>query len=877
VRNLFLLVVFGIFFQSNVVSASANQCAKLFTEVVASSNQKAPKDTSYVEDLNSNIDLVPEIQFARSNTDLKSPVPVSAKINAFRARLLPYLKNPVLREPIIRSFEAALRIRSKILAKKLIQSDRYAQYDVVIVGAGIHGVIALNRILAKNPNLKVLIIEESDTAASTFRYAKEAFSINSSNRASGKGSKPLPGEGNINELPGLPIQLSDLTNVKYPSANDLGIAINAGLYAAVREYPNVDVLFNSSVKNLLESAKDQRFSESLEVSVGSKKSQIVRIDAQRVFVTTGLGRPGLPDNLRLGVAAEPSLLKSIDGAVPKVITFEDIMRAIGSSNNPLAMFAGKKIAVVGSGDSANVFIEFLLGYAPREGYASSTSQNGRPSKIIWIGQSKTTCGEFIAKIRSRYQQISTGFRSSSKNVEELIEAVPPKLDTVVLDQTTGQVKLKIDRTDLSLSYRGSEDNLIADMVIVTTGFDQSLRGLLKMVTQGQSTKFGSDADFFNSDLVETLTATTSVSEQKTRVARRLKNREIYVLGTAAGKLAADNELVGIIQNFVSIFNNAPRVLAGVDIANKDLQPRAQTAGTQAKISIPVGLVKFGNYRITEIQETRLMPTQTVSFLKSIINEALSQMAPIENTKINLAIRQMDNGDLLVRTNSTLAEEALVNLLTESREFFSIAATILNARPGQTIRIEANSFDGNFETSLTQLGLSPTRIEGLVDSENLTIVKNRQIRLRGLEPVDSVSVSEAQKILTVQRLSRAIDRYQTAEVIEILSDMSLNLNFKDANGNYIIHKLVKFSNVEIFKLALKNPTIDLNVKNSDGLAPIFLAVEGVYLKDILLLLAKDDRVKLNVKDNYGYSLKELIAYTRSRDRKLDKALKARGFK
>jgi len=327
-----------------------------------------------------------EAAMATSTGAEKYPIKITKEVARFRDRFLGFLKNPTVREPLTRSFEASLRMRSQLLEKSLNENSNLAQYDLIIVGSGVHGIIALHRALAQNPKLKVLVLDEGDTAGSTFRYGKEVFNINSSNRRSGEDTRPVPGEGNINELPGLPIQVSDLTAVKYPTANDLGTSIVAGLYAAVREYPQVDILFNARANQFLEKARDPQFNESVEVSTNSSQFQI---DSQKVILATGLGEPNLPKRVAESLERFPALKNSQNGKTPpRVLTFEDMIRTIASSNDPVSLFKDKKIGVVGKGDSANVFIEFLVGYAAREGYARSSAQDGIAEKIFGLAKTK---------------------------------------------------------------------------------------------------------------------------------------------------------------------------------------------------------------------------------------------------------------------------------------------------------------------------------------------------------------------------------------------------------------------------------------------------------------------------------------------------------
>src|SRR6185295_6521094 len=106
--------------------------------------------------------------------------------------------------------------------------------------------------------------------------------------------------------------------------------------------------------------------------------------------------------------------------------FEDVIRLLAQSEDPRKFFAGKTVAVVGTGDSANVFIEFLLGYASPTGYGFSDAQTEGPKSILWVGQSIQSCEDFIAQARSRYAQIGTGYRSSDPTATPVLKGNPSR-------------------------------------------------------------------------------------------------------------------------------------------------------------------------------------------------------------------------------------------------------------------------------------------------------------------------------------------------------------------------------------------------------------------------------------------------------------------
>lgn len=712
--------------------ASVSACRDLFYGANASTDQISKSDVVFAKKLQADPLQSAEAKAYATTQGSESPINLSSRIQKFRNKFLGFFKISTVREPLTKSFEAFLRMRSEISAKAIERNNSYGQYDLVIVGTGVHGIIALHQALKQNPNLKVLLVDEGDTAGATFRYGKDVYSINSSNRASGEDTRPLPGEGNINELPGLPIQVSDLTAVKYPSANDLGASLVSGLYAAVREYPNVEVLFNTKAYAFVDKPSDQSMTESLVVKNASS-AQDFRVDAQKVIVSTGLGDPILPPKVVESLKRKPALKESIKGKPPRVLTFEDMIRLIAESNDPMSFFKDKKVGIAGKGDSANVFIEFLLGYAPQAGYGRSSAQTGKPGKIFWIGQDKKTCEEFIADARSRYNAVSTGFKSSSANIEALIKPFKNKLADVE-ERGANKVDAELD---------GGEKISGLDYIVVATGFNQNVRELFQSVASGS--KASTDSAFFERDF-DTLEARTSVSPSPTKVGRKLKDREIYVLGTAANLFADENANkapVKIVQNFVGIFINAPRVVAAVKSLTNDLQPKANPSMLQKVAVDQAGTQQ--RFSITNIQETRYISNQTIPYLEATFKEALSVCHAHSSDKIVLNLSLSRDGNLEVASETKADVTALVSLLVESRDFFSQVKELLKLVPDQSLLFTANPSGSSYDLAKAQV--QTVRGQKQITNSNAIVKANRAIRLRGLELKENGSGPFVQKELS----------------------------------------------------------------------------------------------------------------------------------
>lgn len=671
-------------------------------------------------------------QELKASGQLKPVVKMSDRMAEFRRQYLPAVKaDKNFREAIVRAMESELRMQSSVLKQKLAEESRklgQIPYDAVILGTGVHGVLALQALMAERPNARVLVIENTDTAGSTFRYAGDVFNINSSNRSSGSGRKPLPGQGNINELPGLPIQVSDLSANKYPTAGDLGAALVIGLYSAAKAYPNVDVLLSSDVTAISTNRKEPG-----PVIVKAKfqngpqtRSTSIEIETERTIIATGLGKPSLPPGVESAIAEQPELTASAEPRkrLPAVMTFEDVIRLAAQSNNPRQFFAKKSVAVVGVGDSANVFIEFLLGYASPSGYGLSDAQTEGPKRIYWVGQKIETCEAYIAQSRSRYAQIGTGYRSSDPNTDPVLEAVPPKLRGL---RAGGRKAVELE---LEANF-GRSNTLDADLVVVATGFKGGLAGVLRGYFPGSSRK-DPDAKFLE-DNFNFLERPTSISKDPTRVARGDKpgrgKPRVLIVGPAAGQLPTQDELVGIIQNSVSIFNNAPRTVAAAQYAAGGIsQTNAAPKLESAAIAIVAG--SASSYAITELSETRTLGTASVAFLQGVLASLARGLTsdPRLGNVLELEF-SYDRGrdQILVRSPTGYNVRPVVVALAQSREFFNSMTEILRQNGegvGFTTRIQMQNGRAVAQSVTLEFGktapVGRTRVDEVIPNETVPI-------------------------------------------------------------------------------------------------------------------------------------------------------------
>jgi hypothetical protein len=725
-----------------VIFATQSFAAPICISAQAENSSAAIKrQTQFTNELKKDAATELEARIAKKSADPSLPVRMTKAMAEFRDYYLSYFKNLNLREALIRSFEGALRMRSQQLAKSIAKAGGKAQYDVVIVGAGVHGIIALHEVMAINPNLKVLIVDQGDTGGAVFRYGQEAFYINSSSRASGPDSKPLPGEGNINELPGLAIQVSDLTALKYPTANDLGTALVTGLYAAVQKYPGVEVLFNSEAKQVLSSKSESALSERLEVQSTETNSKF-RIDSQYTILASGLGVSKIPPKLLETLRKMPGLSKpSAKNKLPRVLSFEDLIRILGSSNDPMKFFKDKKIGIAGAGDSAYVLIEFLLGLAPREAYALSDAQTGRPVKIAWFNQKAEDCQSFIKDIRARYYQVSTGYRSSSPNFEALFSISPEKLvDVEAVGANKLQAVLENSKFDMDL-----------DAVVVATGFEQNLRQLFNEISSGRSLAEKEDVSFFQKAFNFVKGRISTSPGQETPVGWKMKDQNVLVTGTAAGQLAPAKANVGIVQNFVSIFNNAPRVVSlirqnldGIETVASGLKPQFEGSNPETRSSSVI---------VAGIGEARVIANKTQAYLQAMAVEAYQYNGLTKPMRLQIELMKDDR--ILVRDLSGGDVTGLVQSLTSTRDFFALSKEILNVSdqpslvmtlvPGKSAKLE----------------IKTPQAPRKMDFAAVPVVQNASLKLRGFANMkaerESAALPENQSVIQNSEAGNRVER------------------------------------------------------------------------------------------------------------------------
>ncbi|MEM8486456.1 MAG: hypothetical protein AAF564_12975 [Bacteroidota bacterium] len=249
------------------------------------------------------------------------------------------------------------------------QPDLGVDYDVILVGAGIHAAIFLYTLRKKNPTLRVLIVEKSGAICATFFRLGDALVLN---------SPTFSKVGlNANVFEGHFIQVSDfdeLVEKPFPTAKHLYELATMALFHA-----DADILFDFEVEDV----KKVHGGYSV-----SSKNKIV--NAGSIVISNGMGDPN-----------KASFKK--DKWSKKTINADDFISSCYADEQFENCIKGKRIAVVGDGDTANCVMEYLLPLVyPNANYGFYRDAPFLPEHVYWIGQRAKNVQDFGLKNKHRY-------------------------------------------------------------------------------------------------------------------------------------------------------------------------------------------------------------------------------------------------------------------------------------------------------------------------------------------------------------------------------------------------------------------------------------------------------------------------------------------
>lgn len=331
----------------------------------------------------------------------------------------------------------------KYLRDKLI--NLYVNYDVIIVGAGLHAATYLLSLKKIAPHAKVLILEKSSTPCSTFSNLGESLVLN---------SPTFSKVGlNSNFIPGSSLQLSDFDDLKekpFPTARNL-----ADLCCILLFLNDADVLFNCEVTGI------KKKGASLLCLSGKQK-----FHSKKVVIANGMGEPKRSSFI-------------LDKYSQKVLLGDDFISYCFEDPIFFKFMSDKKVAVIGAGDTANCVMEYLLPLVyPNNYYGFFREKPFLPKKVYWFGQKARDVQEFFFNNKSRYCHSGgvieyfwhgeSPFELSTevwKQTKDIITCVPEKVAEVTHLSRKVSVKYsdKAINFDLVIDCTGRENRFVANL------------------------------------------------------------------------------------------------------------------------------------------------------------------------------------------------------------------------------------------------------------------------------------------------------------------------------------------------------------------------------------------------------------------------------
>lgn len=393
-----------------------------------------------------------------------------------RLRYLPLVYGPRIRSIFLDFINTSLRLNSQNI------SDN-SPWDIVVVGAGFHGSLLVNRIKAENPGARVLIVDKEPLPSKHFHLGGHYFRMNNTLNDHDEGPT-FQGHEKYN-LPHTygPVQVTDLTGHRWPAAKLIAEIGRITLFSS-----QCDCLLNTEITAV----------EKVEKLYQLKTSSGKTISASKIVFATGLGKPKIPcDDAESKEIVEKALLKP-----DKIMTVEQAF-AITPKIEPLSIW-NTDLILAGYGNSALTFLEFLYSIGPDDAYRFESIQKKTAIKTAIIAKNAE------AKLRPRYSGIASPLKEGQA-----------KLHAGALTK----VRYRDDGSVVAfyITPDGETKSLVGKKLILGTGYELQVENLLKVKKE----------DF---KPVKELAADSTILVP---VAKKLDNEEIYIVGPAAGRDLVD--------------------------------------------------------------------------------------------------------------------------------------------------------------------------------------------------------------------------------------------------------------------------------------------------------------------------------------------------
>ncbi len=270
------------------------------------------------------------------------------------------------------------------LGRRLDEND--VDFDVLIVGGGIHGAILSRSLAVANPFYRVLVIDKQTHPANHFHHY--GFRLNSP-------SFPY----DANRFLHSPLSILDHADIQagkpkaFPKARQIWNHLIFNHFASDGLYS-----FNTTIQDI------EKIKGNYLVTLSSNFAPRRPILVKTIVFTSGLGEDVLPpssnpDWLRAQMDLAKNYAKSDKSKLPVALSYDELFELndalLKDGRSLFDSIANKSIAVIGPGDSGKVALEFLAGYGPEEAYVlEGVPHYKAPASIDWFGQTLSHFNDF---------------------------------------------------------------------------------------------------------------------------------------------------------------------------------------------------------------------------------------------------------------------------------------------------------------------------------------------------------------------------------------------------------------------------------------------------------------------------------------------------
>jgi hypothetical protein len=356
-----------------------------------------------------------------------------------------------------------------------------------IIGTGPHASIYARTREQFAPERQIVAFEERNRSGGQFaEYQYNVFSLNSRNRPELPEEKHRPGKQNaLNTFgPHSVVHPADLSHKTYQGQTVIADSARINMFFAGTAFTGIELV---SIKPVSTNENDGLLVEVVDRDPQSPSFEAIEtVRIGRLIIAGGLGyeRTGFADDDDITQSIlDESKFESSVGVLPRVASFTEFTKYLGSEINPYPLKGIKKVVVSGGGDSAYVTIGMILGYEFELGLTSA--QLDRVEEVIWIGQDIPSKERFIECNRARYHQIGLEFpREAFENYYHRIKPVSGRSERL-LEPTTDPEK-KRDRKQIVVSTKEGE-KYTGDLVVYCHGFTDRLPDLIQIPSQGEIT------------------------------------------------------------------------------------------------------------------------------------------------------------------------------------------------------------------------------------------------------------------------------------------------------------------------------------------------------------------------------------------------------